>query len=251
MGQKSCTLVQNSPKVQNSPENQRLSGEFGAGGVTCTPDLLITNQLLYRLSYTSIWGTAGDAAIQRSYYTTTFPARQGGRGPPWKTFSITVSNFAGKLAGYGADIQTPGPFRPYSTAFDRRTGPTGGENLLQNTKFFVHRRLGSPSLFSAHFRQEVSHKWSGNFSVQGVIHSFHTVFNRASACYRQEVRRFPQVSCASPAESPQVLHHSRIYITPKYTSIHDFPRFPARKSPGTCKEKKGGASAPPHSSRFA
>ena len=56
---------------------------------------------------------------------------------------------AGKLAGYGADIQTPGPFRPYSTAFDRRTGPTGGENLLQNTKFFVHRRLGSPSLFSA------------------------------------------------------------------------------------------------------
>ena len=54
VGQKSCTLVQNSPKVQNSPENQRLSGEFGAGGVTRTPDLLITNQLLYRLSYTSV-----------------------------------------------------------------------------------------------------------------------------------------------------------------------------------------------------
>ena len=27
---------------------------YGAGGVTRTPDLLITNQLLYRLSYTSI-----------------------------------------------------------------------------------------------------------------------------------------------------------------------------------------------------
>ena len=26
---------------------------YGAGGVTRTPDLLITNQLLYRLSYTS------------------------------------------------------------------------------------------------------------------------------------------------------------------------------------------------------
>ena len=28
---------------------------FGAGNVTRTPDLLITNQLLYRLSYTSVW----------------------------------------------------------------------------------------------------------------------------------------------------------------------------------------------------
>ena len=28
---------------------------FGAGGVTRTPDLLITNQLLYRLSYTSVF----------------------------------------------------------------------------------------------------------------------------------------------------------------------------------------------------
>ena len=28
---------------------------FGAGGVTRTPDLLITNQLLYRLSYISIF----------------------------------------------------------------------------------------------------------------------------------------------------------------------------------------------------
>ena len=27
---------------------------FGAGGVTRTPDLLITNQLLYQLSYTSL-----------------------------------------------------------------------------------------------------------------------------------------------------------------------------------------------------
>ena len=36
--------------------NQTNTGnpvKFGASGVTRTPDLLITNQLLYRLSYTS------------------------------------------------------------------------------------------------------------------------------------------------------------------------------------------------------
>ena len=29
--------------------------KFGAGGRIRTPDLLITNQLLYQLSYTSVW----------------------------------------------------------------------------------------------------------------------------------------------------------------------------------------------------
>ena len=33
----------------------KFSTLFGAGGVTRTPDLLITNQLLYRLSYTSVF----------------------------------------------------------------------------------------------------------------------------------------------------------------------------------------------------
>ena len=33
----------------------KFSMLFGAGGVTRTPDLLITNQLLYRLSYTSVF----------------------------------------------------------------------------------------------------------------------------------------------------------------------------------------------------
>ena len=33
----------------------RFSMLFGAGGVTRTHDLLITNQLLYRLSYTSVF----------------------------------------------------------------------------------------------------------------------------------------------------------------------------------------------------
>ena len=39
---------------QKSIENRSFRCFFGAGGVTRTPDLLITNQLLYRLSYTSI-----------------------------------------------------------------------------------------------------------------------------------------------------------------------------------------------------
>ena len=33
----------------------KFSTLFGAGGVTRTPDLLITNQLLYQLSYTSVF----------------------------------------------------------------------------------------------------------------------------------------------------------------------------------------------------
>ena len=33
----------------------KFSVLFGAGGVTRTHDLLITNQLLYRLSYTSVF----------------------------------------------------------------------------------------------------------------------------------------------------------------------------------------------------
>jgi hypothetical protein len=33
---------------------------LGAGGRIRTPDLLITNQLLYRLSYTSIFSLNGD-----------------------------------------------------------------------------------------------------------------------------------------------------------------------------------------------
>ena len=37
---------------QNSPENRAV--RFGAGDVTRTHDLLITNQLHYRLCYTSI-----------------------------------------------------------------------------------------------------------------------------------------------------------------------------------------------------
>ena len=38
-----------------SIENRSFRCFFGAGGVTRTPDLLITNQLLYQLSYTSVF----------------------------------------------------------------------------------------------------------------------------------------------------------------------------------------------------
>ena len=40
---------------KKSIENRSFRCFFGAGGVTRTPDLLITNQLLYRLSYTSVF----------------------------------------------------------------------------------------------------------------------------------------------------------------------------------------------------
>ena len=54
VGRKFFPPAQIHPKVQKHPENHIFSGCFGAGGVTRTPDLLITNQLLYRLSYTSV-----------------------------------------------------------------------------------------------------------------------------------------------------------------------------------------------------
>ncbi len=47
-------LIKNLIKLKLAPaERFALRGLYGAGGVTRTPDLLITNQLLYRLSYTS------------------------------------------------------------------------------------------------------------------------------------------------------------------------------------------------------
>ena len=46
-------------KAPDFPLRQGKIGRFaGAGDVTRTHDLLITNQLLYRLSYTSICGAA-------------------------------------------------------------------------------------------------------------------------------------------------------------------------------------------------
>ena len=42
--------------------------QIGAGGRTRTPDLLITNQLLYQLSYTSIWHGVKTHPQQRLFY---------------------------------------------------------------------------------------------------------------------------------------------------------------------------------------
>ena len=44
-------------KVRKTPDFRKKSGVFGAGGVIRTHDLLITNQLLYLLSYTSKYTT--------------------------------------------------------------------------------------------------------------------------------------------------------------------------------------------------
>ena len=47
------------------PKRADLYGNFGAGGQTRTDDLLITNQLLYQLSYA---GEAGAASVQRGEF---------------------------------------------------------------------------------------------------------------------------------------------------------------------------------------
>ena len=41
--------------IKKSPDEFRRGSTFGAGNVTRTRDLLITNQLLYQLSYSSIF----------------------------------------------------------------------------------------------------------------------------------------------------------------------------------------------------
>ena len=46
-------------------ERYEVRDDAGASGETRTPDLLITNQLLYRLSYTSITGKPGKAYLNR------------------------------------------------------------------------------------------------------------------------------------------------------------------------------------------
>ena len=45
---------------------------FGAGGVTRTHDLLITNQLLYRLSYTTTSSVTGWRSNQLNYLAINF-----------------------------------------------------------------------------------------------------------------------------------------------------------------------------------
>ena len=41
--------------IKSAPQTVYRLRRVGASGVTRTPDLLITNQLLYRLSYTSVF----------------------------------------------------------------------------------------------------------------------------------------------------------------------------------------------------
>ena len=51
------THIKSCQKVRKTPDFRMKSGVFGAGGVIRTHDLLITNQLLYLLSYTSKYTT--------------------------------------------------------------------------------------------------------------------------------------------------------------------------------------------------
>ncbi len=53
----------NATDLQSAPfgHSGTLPYEIGAGGRIRTPDLLITNQLLYQLSYTSLFATTSGA----------------------------------------------------------------------------------------------------------------------------------------------------------------------------------------------
>ena len=73
-------LEEKSPKTLDTvgvqPTVSKAFGFCGAGGVTRTPDLLITNQLLYRLSYTSIvrqslTQPAGDVLYHKAFQSST------------------------------------------------------------------------------------------------------------------------------------------------------------------------------------
>ena len=68
-------------ETRKTPEILRFQAFSGAGGVTRTHDLLITNQLLYRLSYTS--GSVrsaknADCLTDEWYFSILFPSRQEG-----------------------------------------------------------------------------------------------------------------------------------------------------------------------------
>ena len=67
------TLARNKcrQEVRKTPDFSTKSGVFGAGGVIRTHDLLITNQLLYLLSYTS-----EHMIFKREMYCSTKKARR-------------------------------------------------------------------------------------------------------------------------------------------------------------------------------
>ena len=107
----------------------------GASGVTRTPDLLITNQLLYRLSYTSIFNSKVlPANLNNGYDTTFFPHRQQKFMLPSSIHTavvyITICIFAGILAFFCP------AFFAFSTSFDRLF-----LSMTKNNKILLDRFL--------------------------------------------------------------------------------------------------------------
>ena len=145
----------------------KLSMLFGAGGVTRTPDLLITNQLLYRLSYTSVFPkTSGILAHfffrvkkQVCPFARLFP-RGALRPPP--QMNNTYCNHNSYLAADGAKRAHSRPLPPRK--------PRGHFSA-------VFQCLGiKPDL--PPLRSIDLHKVLDNFSLQIVIHTIHRVVHR-------------------------------------------------------------------------
>lgn len=113
----------------------RLVWLYGAGNVTWTRDLLITNQLLYRLSYTSIFNSKVlPANLNNGYDTTFFPHRQQKFMLPFSIHTtvvyITICIFAGILAFFCP------AFFAFSTSFDRLF-----LSMTKNNKILLDRFL--------------------------------------------------------------------------------------------------------------
>ncbi len=78
MGESRFELLKRDARdLQSAPfgHSGTLPYAIGAGGRTRTPDLLITNQLLYQLSYTSTLYGFGFILRNQLYYYSTLPTK--------------------------------------------------------------------------------------------------------------------------------------------------------------------------------
>ena len=150
----------------------------GASGVTRTPDLLITNQLLYRLSYTSIlYEKVLAANLNNGYDTTIFPQRQQEfvRSPPIHTARshITLCIFAGILAFFYP------AFFVFSTSFDRFFLSTSKNSKIL-LDIFLQKLYPFPKFLRFFSRCADAYglrNFSQRDSLPKVIHILHMVFH--------------------------------------------------------------------------
>lgn len=158
---------QSSQNTQKCPEIRRFQGIFGAGNVTRTHDLLITNQLLYQLSHSSSF------LRKRGYYISTFPLYS-------QQFFVQDFLFVFGLIRFVIvpfDFAENFLFFPFFCkirAFDKRKLFSILFSFSRKSPLFPHIFLHNFSLFRRVF---ILHNFLNNIWVQRVIHIIHTVFH--------------------------------------------------------------------------